>query len=55
MKSLLNISCLRISLYLLLCLAGTSFVHTLHAQIPDRVFKTDYRIDPGKKGDFRLK
>mgnify|MGYP001514175033 CR=1 FL=1 len=54
MKSLLNISCLRISLYLLLCLAGTSFVHTLHAQIPDRVFKTDYRIDPGKKGELSV-
>lgn len=54
MKSLLNISCLRISLCLLLCLAGTSFVHTLHAQIPDRVFKTDYRIDPGKKGELSV-
>ena len=49
MKSLLNISCLRISLCILFCLAGTSFIYTLYAQIPDRVFKTDSRIDPEKK------
>ena len=46
MKSLLNISCLRISLCILFCLAGTSFIYTLYAQIPDRVFKTDFQIDP---------
>ena len=54
MKSLLNISCLRISLCLLFCLAGTSFIYTLHAQIPDRVFKTDFRIDPEKKGELSV-
>ena len=54
MKSLLNISCLRISLCLLFCLAGTSFIYTLYAQIPDRVFKTDFRIDPEKKGELSV-
>ena len=55
MKSFLHIPCLRLGLCFLFCLAGTSFVHTLHAQIPDRVFKTDYRIDPEKKENFRSK
>ena len=54
MKSLLNISCLRISLCILFCLAGTSFIYTLYAQIPDRVFKTDFRIDPEKKGELSV-
>ena len=54
MKSLLNISCLRISLCLLFCLAGTSFIYTLYAQIPDRVFKTDFQIDPEKKGELSV-
>ena len=54
MKSLLNISCLRISLCILFCLAGTSFIYTLYAQIPDRVFKTDSRIDPEKKGELSV-
>ena len=54
MKSLLNISCLRISLCILFCLAGTSFIYTLYAQIPDRVFKTDFQIDPEKKGELSV-
>ena len=54
MKSLLNISWLRISLCLLFCLAGTSFIYTLYAQIPDRVFKTDFQIDPEKKGELSV-
>ena len=40
MKSFLHISC--------------SFIYTLYAQIPDRVFKTDFRIDPEKKGELSV-
>ena len=45
---------MRISLCILFCLAGTSFIYTLYAQIPDRVFKTDFRIDPEKKGELSV-
>lgn len=45
---------MRISLCLLFCLAGTSFIYTLYAQIPDRVFKTDFQIDPEKKGELSV-
>ena len=54
MKKCFNFSCLRVCLCLLFCLAEISFVPALRAQIPDRVFKTDYQIDPEKRGELSV-
>lgn len=50
MKSVLNIFCFRIGLCFLFCLLEA----TLYAQVPDRVFMTDYRIEPEKKGELSV-
>lgn len=35
-------------------LAGLLAIQTVAAQIPERVFKSDHRIDPDKKGQLSV-
>ena len=37
-----------------LVLAGLLAIQTASAQIPERVFKSDHRIDPDKKGQLSV-
>ena len=54
MKSYLNNGYFRSVFFFLLFAAGISAVHPLEAQIPERVFKTDYRIDPEKNRELSV-
>lgn len=44
----------RLLLFVLLFMTGSSLSAVVYAQISERVFKTDYRIDPEKKGELSI-
>lgn len=54
MRNFLNIRRPSFGLRFLLLLANVCAVCPLSAQVSEQVFKTDYRIDPAKKGELSL-
>ena len=54
MKSFLNSRYSRLIFFFLLFTAGVLVVYPVEAQISDRVFKTDYRINPENKGELSV-
>lgn len=48
------IYCMRFYFLFLLFIIGTSDICVLHAQLSERVFKTDYRIYPDKQGELSV-